>query len=234
MLAFFCCSMNVIACKVFYYELNFLAKELNLTPKFHFLEQSLHDSPEQLSIELQRKIDELEADNAEEIAICYGLCGRSVTKIRSKRAVLIIPKAHDCIGLLLGTLAPRDGSVFWMSPGWVELSQLPFIREKQMRFEQNVEKYGLDNAEYLLSLENSWLEEYKTAQLILWENMHIADKLQEQAKFIADNAKLHYQECAGNQDFLKSLLLGGNDERFFRLLPGQFLDINSEGNVAIF
>lgn len=226
--------MYIIACKVFYYEIQYVIKKLNINPYIIFLEQSLHDSPEQLTIELQKTIDELELQGVTEIYLCYGLCGRGIAKVRTKKATIIMPKVHDCISLFMGEILEKEKNVFWLTKGWMEYSQLPFLEHKEKRFLEYKEKYGEDNASYLMSLEDTWLSEYQSAKLIYWDHVGKLKELEESAKYIADKANLPYSSIKGNESFLFDLLAGVFDKRFVKIPPGNYIDINGDGEITIF
>ncbi len=51
----------------------------------------------------RRAIDAVEREtDAEAIVLGYGLCSRGTEKLRCQRCQLVVPRAHDCITLLLG------------------------------------------------------------------------------------------------------------------------------------
>jgi len=224
---------HVISCEVFRRELEFLSSKMKDAPIIHFLEQSLHDNPSALTESLQNLIDEIEETSVEEIFLCYGVCGRAISNVRSHKSILVLPKAHDCISLLLGqTCSQQHTNIFWMSPGWLKYSQIPFLEQKDARKADYLNRFGEDEASYLMEIEGTWLKAYFSARLIVWDNIN-NKALQEQAQYVAKEANLPYTECSGNSDFLQALLDGGKDERFVRIYPGHYIDIASDGSLVI-
>ncbi len=231
--------MHCICCEVLRIEIEKILSELGISPQIHFIEQGLHDTPDELRKTLQQKVDELERQNVPEIILGYGLCGKGLYGLTSRHATLIIPSIHDCIPLLLGCdqqeagMLSQNGSTFWLSPGWLRYSQLNFIRSREKRQKEYEELYGLDNALYLMEQEALWLQHYTNACFIEWSGISEREKLLQEAKFVAQDAKLPFRIVDGKDSFLKALLSGGNDERFLRVPPHKTIDINGDGKIVI-
>ena len=83
---------------------------------------------EDLRSALQRAIDGVAAGQCDAIAIGYGLCNRGIVGLEARAVPVVIPRAHDCIGMLLGSsrcylaqLEAQPGTYF-QSAGWLENS----------------------------------------------------------------------------------------------------------------
>ncbi|NLY11044.1 MAG: DUF1638 domain-containing protein [Firmicutes bacterium] len=114
----------VIACKVLYYEINTILATIKMdtTIDICFLPQSIHNLPSQEAMreQLQKVIDRFEQrNNYETIILGYGLCGGGIEGLVSKRAFLVVPKAHDCIELLLGK-SKRLQRAYFLNSGWID------------------------------------------------------------------------------------------------------------------
>lgn len=235
---------HIIACEVFRPELEMLTAKMTNPPTLYFMDQRLHDVPATLTEKIQEQIDILEDQGVMEIRLCYGVCGRAISALRTKRASLIIPRVHDGIPLLLGTCATSDtgqadtaeGSIFWMSAGWLRYSQLPFLREKKLRKKDYVERFGEECACYLMETEDQRLYHYTEARLILWDGMECPDTIRKSGRYVAKKAKLQYTEYQGSSQYLQALvdpfLHVDTDDRFARVLTGQMLDINGDGSIT--
>ena len=233
-------SRTLIACEVLRVELEHLRDVLDLPVRLEFLEQTLHDNPEALRRELQAAINRAEdsPEPPQALLLGYGLCGRGLTGVSSRKAVLVIPRVHDCIPLLLGVDQDRSGELarsggtYWFSPGWLGYSQVAFIKERGKRRAEYEEKYGPDNAAYLMELEAGWLQNYTSACLIRWEsfkNRYVKD-----ARAVAEDAGLPYREQEGSDGYLRALLEGGEDQsRFLHVPPGKTIDVAEDGSVCI-
>lgn len=167
--------MHLIACEVFRPELERLTRAMRNAPEVTYLEQGLHDTPDELRRRVQQAVDALEAKGETIIFLAYGLCGRGLTGVTGHTATLILPRVHDCIPVLLGATQEQanesslGGGTYWLSPGWLRYSQTSFIQNREKRFKEYEERFGTDSAAYLIELEGSWLRNYTNACLILWE-----------------------------------------------------------------
>lgn len=226
----------LIACEVLRTELELLTEGLSVVPNMRFLEQGLHDTPDALRLQVQSLVDEMEnsTEPPETILMGYGLCGRGLSGVTTRRATLILPKVHDCIPLLLGVeqdaagACSQGGSTYWLSSGWIRCSG-SFVENKDRRFKDYEERFGTDSATYLMEVEGSWLQHYSTLCLIRWKDLPVDTQA---ARRIAEDSNLPYSECTGKKDFLQDLLMGGQDEqRFLHLAPGQTITLDGDGSL---
>lgn len=229
--------MHLICCEVFRPELEWLAARMSLCPTSVYLEQGLHDRPEELKKRLQEKIDFLEKNGEERIILGYGLCGRSLTGVFSRRATLLMPRAHDCISVLLDSgqgdtaSASLDSGTFWMSPGWLRYAQLPFMGQRQARHEEYEKLYGKDNADFLMEQERQWLANYTNACLIYQDDFPDLVEVRRDAQMVAADRGLQYREARAGHSWLLELLEGKSGERMLELAPGYTPDIDADGNI---
>lgn len=114
--------MHLIACEVFRPELERLTRAMRNAPEVTYLEQGLHDTPDELRRRVQQAVDALEAKGETVIFLAYGLCGRGLTGVTGRTAALILPRVHDCIPVLLGATQEQanesslGGGTYWLSP----------------------------------------------------------------------------------------------------------------------
>jgi hypothetical protein len=100
-----------------------------------------------------------------------------LSNIRCSKATLVLPKVHDCIPLLLGIQQDvaaehsLNGQTYWQTPGWVSYAHSELLRNKEAKFQEYVEKFGEDNAHYLMQEQLGWLQQYQTVKLIKWPQM---------------------------------------------------------------
>lgn len=230
--------MHLLCCEVLRPELQWLCDRLGLRPDIRYLEQGLHDRPDELRQRLQEAVRELEARGARRILLGYGFCGRGLWGVSARRATLVMPRVHDCIPVLLGCAqqdmgaVSREGGTYWMSPGWLRYSQLDFIQRREERRREFEARYGKDNADFLMDQERQWLRNYTNACLIRHEGFPSSAEVERDARFVAADAGLPYRSLTGRDDFLRALLTGGHDERFLTLLPGQTPDVDADGNLV--
>lgn len=85
---------------------------------------ALHLNPAKLRDRLQQQIDAME-EKGTDIVLGYGLCGRSVEGLVSRKSRLILPRVDDCVGAILGSrkrhqsyLKEQSGCYF-LEPTWL-------------------------------------------------------------------------------------------------------------------
>ncbi len=87
-------------------------------------------------------------------------------------------------------------------------------------FEELVEKYGQDNADYLWSLQQTWMDHYTHATYI---DIPLGDLVSYRAytRRVAEEHGWAMDEAPGKLDLLQALLDGEwDDARFLRVPPG--------------
>ena len=82
--------------------------------------QGLHNTPKNLRSTLQAEIDLVEPGQYDAILLAYGICGTSTVGLAASHTQLVIPRAHDCITLYLGSHG-RYEHEFNRHPGAVPL-----------------------------------------------------------------------------------------------------------------
>ncbi len=221
-------GLAVITCAVMEIEVGHFAKGLGHVVHVEMLPQGLHNEPDKLRRELQSAVDRVEArDNVRAIALVYGLCSRGVEGVTTRRCPFVIPRAHDCITLLLGDAGRYAAYVrehpgtYWYSPGWNKHHVPPGKKRYDLLLGKYREQYGDENAEYLMETEQNWFKTYDRATYV---EMGVG-ATPEDVKFTQDCAdwlKWSFDHQRGDPGLLRDLLAGKWDsERFLVLQPGQ-------------
>jgi len=222
-------KLKVIACKVLMRELYYLFYKSNNIIDIYWLQQALHNEPQKLTNTLQKAIDHIEAEEESYDGIClgYGLCSNGIVGVNSKKYPLIVPRGHDCITLLLGSkekyqslFNSRKGGIYWYTPGWIEHSIQPGKERYELVYKQYADKYGEDNAQYLMDMEQNWMKEYDNALYIDWTHLD-TDKYIQYTKECAEYLKWQHEVVEGSDSLLSDMLEGHWDhEKFLVLQPG--------------
>lgn len=231
----------VIACGVFEPYVEALAREHDIAIEFKALDAGLHERPNELRLQVQAQIDKGPgAADCEAVVLLYGLCGRGTADIVARDVQVVIPRAHDCISLFLGSAAEygrqirRHPGTFYHSLGWMEKKTNPRNREAA-EFYENFErigydrhpdfgrlaaKYGEENARHVLSFFDRWKRNYTRAAYIDLGMQSEAEKA-ESTRLMAEALGWQYEKLAGDSEFMLRLLQGPwDDPRFFVLPPG--------------
>lgn len=96
--------LKLISCEIFYRELCWAVARSPNTVDIEFLPKGLHDiGSEGMSARLQAVLDRVDDPRYEAVLLGYGLCNNGIAGLRSGKYRLIVPRAHDCITLFLGS-----------------------------------------------------------------------------------------------------------------------------------
>ena len=166
---------KVIACEILFREVCLCAALSRQIVDLQFMPKGLHDIGEQkMAARLQSEIDRTDPARYDAILLVYGLCNHGVRGLGAP-IPLVIPRAHDCITLLLGSrdayrtyFDARPGTYF-KSPGWIERDakgdgENPSIATQlgiDRTYAEYVAQYGEENAAYLVEQLGDWLRNYR-------------------------------------------------------------------------
>jgi hypothetical protein len=197
-----------------------------------FLSKGLHDlGARAMRAGLQAAIDEVEAkaEKYDAIALGYGLCGNGLAGLEARSIPLVMPRAHDCITLLMGSKERfesyfRDHTgVYYRSAGWVERGAdlEPLARTQTgsgYTLDALVEKYGEDNGRFLYEELTRYQQNYQ--QLTFIETgIEPDDRFEAQARAEAAEKGWKFEKLGGDLALFRRLLSGNWDEANFLVVP---------------
>jgi hypothetical protein len=117
---------RLIACQVLTREVNLVVSRSPHSIDIEILTMGLHDLGASMAPHLQARIDDVDNHGYDAILMGYALCGRGTEGLRARRTPLVLTRAHDCIGLLMGSrfryldYFNAHTGVYFRSPGWIE------------------------------------------------------------------------------------------------------------------
>lgn len=220
-------SCAVLACDVFQEELGALVGGFESWGAVEFLEMGLHDQPDILRREVQTTVNRLEANlKLKTILLFYGVCGNGLIGIQSSRCRLVLPRAHDCVSILLGDLKVHEAilkenpGTYFYSPGWVRGRRVPGPdRDKRLR-EYYGDKYP-DDQELVDDLIEADRETYAHHNCASYVDVTANREAESYCKDCAVSLGWEYRRLKGNPALLKDLLSGNWDSsRFLVTEPG--------------
>ena len=95
---------ELISCEVLFREMCHAVARSPHQVNVRFLSKGLHDQGGAgMRRALQQKIDE--SPDCDAILLGYALCGNGLHGLEARRTPLVMPRAHDCIALLMGSRA---------------------------------------------------------------------------------------------------------------------------------
>jgi len=197
-----------------------------------FMPKGLHDIGESKMYEkLQQEINAVDNNKYDAILLCYGLCNNGVRNLNAKIPI-VIPRAHDCITLLLGSKNRYreyfDGNpgTFFKSSGWIERDVNPGDTEGNVisqlgidkSYEDYVELYGEENADFIAEMLGSWTVNYQKLTYIDTGtgNVELDKKI---SREVAESNNWIYEEVEGDTRLISQLLNGEWEPEDFLVVP---------------
>jgi hypothetical protein len=241
--------LKCIGCEVLARAIYLCAAGSPNTVDVTLLEIGLHDHPADLRAQIQAHIQAADGAGYQAVLLAYGLCGQATAGLVAGAVPVVIPRAHDCITLFLGSRA-RYQDQFENQPGTYWYTQDYLERRKgsgsslamgsgsdtdlQAVYGEYVEKYGQDNADYLMEVMGAWQRHYQRAAFI---DLGVGDggAVEERAQAEAARRGWVYERVAGDLVLVRRLLYGewhadpGAD--FLILRPGEQIEMTYDERV---
>jgi Protein of unknown function (DUF1638) len=189
-----------------------------------FMEYGFHRTPQLMTPALQEQVDGIAEPST--VIVGYGLCGNGLVGLKARQHTLIVPRADDCITILLGSYRrymeefSAEPGTYYLTKGWLESGSHP-LKE----YREYLEKYDDETAAWLID------EQYKNYKrvVLVAPNQEELEAYREQAREVADFCAARwgyrYEERIGSEDFVGKLLqlgpqLGASTDDFLVIPPG--------------
>ncbi len=221
--------LQFVVCKVLQREAYLCASRSEHVVDVMLMPQGLHNEPDELRRRVQEALErtvDIQDRPYDACLLGYGLCSNGIVGIEA-RIRTVIPRGHDCITLLLGSKEKyrqyfdNHRGIYWYSDGWIENSNQPGKERYEQTLQSYVEKYGQENAEYLMQMEQNWIKEYSWATYVDW-GLPKSRQHRQFTKECAEFLNWNYDELAGDPSLLQDLVNGKwDDDCFLVAEPGQ-------------
>jgi len=223
--------LHLIGCSVLIRELSDAIVLSSHTVDARYLPAGLHDiAGEGMRDQIQQAIDDAEPSQYDAVVIGYGLCGNGLVGLHARTTRLVIPRAHDCITLLMGSRAryrsyfEANTGVYFRSAGWVQraaemeeqLSEHLFSARK----EDLIAKYGEEAGRYLWEEFTSYRRNYRKLTYIRTA-CDVTNSFCDQARAEAREKSWEFEEIEGDNALFRRLLSGDWTNDFLVVAPGQ-------------
>jgi N-methylhydantoinase A/oxoprolinase/acetone carboxylase beta subunit len=231
--------IKIVACGVFEPYIRHLASQTPHTLSSVMLDAGLHARPHELRLQAQAAIDEADrAGGFDAVIVLYGLCGRGTAGLIARRIPVIIPRAHDCMTLFMGSRFAymrqfsRHPGTFYHTLGWLQKKVNPNNREagelyrnyqvvgydKHPDFKALQRQFGDENARHIIAFHERWKQHYTRAAYI---DMGLPEEAGAK-DFTRDMARIFgwlFEEIPGTLDLLRRLLNGERSEDDCVVIP---------------
>lgn len=210
----------VIACKTIETELGAAMAATGKDYPVLWLESGLHNDPQRLNARLREELGKLRGGRA---LLAMGFCGNSVNGLRAEGFELVIPRADDCITLLLGgterrARITRELAAYFLTEGWLRGEQNLWVE-----YRHTVKKYGEKRAKRISEVMYS---HYRTLALVDTGAEPVGPLL-ESTRIIAETLGFAQEVIPGTLSWLEELLTGPwGEPRFIVKRDGESVNLD--------
>ncbi len=237
---------KLISCNVFFREMCLTAAQSPHQIDLEFLSKGLHDQGAQPMLQqIQAAVDRVDGSQYDAILLGYALCNNGLVGLTARNLPLVVPRAHDCISLFMGSSQryldyfDSHPGVYFQTSGWIERGHIEptgshlSIQHKtgmDLSYAQLVEKYGEENAQFL----KETLNEKKNYGQYTFIEMGIEPNASFEEHTQSEAAKLgwKFEKVKGDMGMIQRLLNGPwEPQEFLVIEPGWHLEAKYDGSI---
>ncbi len=201
--------------------------------------------PDEIRKRLQGLVDAAEGNGYGAVALAFGLCGQATAGLTARSIPLIIPRAHDCITLYLGSQARYDQEVakepgtYWYAQDYIERnSGEPAAlamgqggeTDMQTLYQHYIQKYGKAKADRLMEVMDEWRSHYKRA-VYLDTGLGDASAVEAEARSEAERRNWAFEHLQADLNLVCRLLNAEWGDDFLVVPPGKVIGMSYDQEI---
>ncbi|MDK2799635.1 MAG: hypothetical protein PWP27_1368 [Clostridiales bacterium] len=224
-------KFKLICCEVFLRSacLAIASTPHRVDPEFTRL--GAHENSDSLRKLIQNKINAVEENGGyDAILLGYGLCGNGTAELKAQSIPLVIPRAHDCCTIFLGSREKflehfKDKlSSEWSAAGYMERSD-SYLREtdtgkllgRDKTYEDFVNLYGEENARYIWETLYPSSTSKELIYIEIPETAHLG--YLNKIKLLAQQQGKEVRIIEGDMKLIRGLIQGDWNEADYLIVP---------------
>lgn len=209
----------IITCRTIQAEVDKAISQTGCHFPVMYLESALHNEPDKLRLVLQETLSR--TSNVEQVLLVTGYCGNAILGLKPEGFRLVVPRADDCLTMLLGsqqkrTEVQRTMPTYFLSSGWLA-SWEQMERTVFEEYERTIRRYGKEKADKILRIT---FKHYKRIGLIDTGEFPLEELIQK-AQVHAEFLNLTCEVIPGTLNYLKKFLTGPWDNDFIIIESGE-------------
>ena len=203
---------KLLACEILRREIDSLITSLPHHVDVAFLPQELHVIGR---VRMKnRLVDYLAAVNEDQydaLLLGFALCSGGIVGLSAGKIPLVVPRAHDCITLLLGSRKRyqdyffSNGGTYYMTTGWFE--------------QNNALSHGIE------------MMPFYTKLAFIETGIEPDDSYEQRARCIAEERHWEFEKITGNLSLLRQFIAGNWNEDFLIVPPGKRIQASYDDDV---
>ena len=235
---------KLISCEVLFREMCQACAHAPHQVDVEFLPKGLHDlGGKPMAAKIQEAVDRTPEGLYDAILLGYGLCGNGLDGLTARHTRLVLPRAHDCIALLMGShdryqaYFNDNPGTYYRSTGWLERGKgLQQLTHNTMGFDESLDamiaKYGEDNGRYLYDEMTRYQSQYRKLTFIE-TGLEAGGQFIDESAAEAKEKGWSFERLTGDLAWLGRLVEGAwPDAEFVVAEPGQRLAASYDDRVV--
>lgn len=204
----------LLCCKTIEHEIQLAMEQTGVHYPIRWVESGLHNIPSQLTDRLRQELHALPPDT-DRLLLGFGYCGNAITGLSTGSFEMIVPRADDCITLMLGSYRRRqeimeEAGSYFLTEGWLNGE-----RNIWVEFEHARARYGEARARKLYA---SMLSHYSRLAVVD-TGAYDVERICPTTEMIARELGLRHEVLPGSMDLFRRLLTGPWDDDTFLTIP---------------